>query len=149
MLRRQEEHARQRAQDLIADPSLAAPPDWLPVLRSRLAALASPAGWPARAAALTRLRAAADDAAGEIRAAYERAIGLQDRREELRGRFEAYRAKAIRLGYAEHPDALALDTCIRQLLWTRPCDLGAATRALATYQRLVQAAAGSGTGRSA
>jgi hypothetical protein len=139
-LRRQEEQARQRAQELIADAGLAAPPDRLPALRGRLAAVAGPAGWPARAGALTGLRDAIDDAASEIRAAHERATGLQDRRAELCGRFEAYRAKATRLGHAEHPDALALDERIRQLLWTRPCDLAAATRALAAYQRLVQAA---------
>lgn len=144
-----EEQARQRAQELIADTGLVAPPDRLPVLCSRLAALTGPAGWPARATALEGLRAAADDAAGEMRAAHERATGLQDRRAELCGRFEAYRAKAIRLGHAEHPDALALDDSIRKLLWSRPCDLAAATRALSAYQRLVQAAGGSGTGRSA
>jgi hypothetical protein len=69
---------------------------------------------------------------------------LEQRRAELRGRFEAYRAKANRLGCAEHSDALALDASLRQLLWTKPCDLGAATRALVAYQRLV-----SGTGRPA
>jgi hypothetical protein len=148
-LRGQEEQARQRAQELIADTGLAAPPDRLPVLRSQLAAVTVPAGWSARAAALEGLRAAADGAAGEMRAAHERATGLQDRRTELCGRFDAYRAKATRLGQAEHPDALALDERIRRLLWTRPCDLAAATRALAAYQRLVQAASGSGTGRSA
>ena len=68
---------------------------------------------------------------------------LQDRRAELCGRYEAYRAKATRLGHAEHPEALALDDRIRQLLWTKPCDLAAATRALAAYQRIVQVAAGS------
>ncbi|MGH3755889.1 MAG: hypothetical protein ACRDRP_25055, partial [Pseudonocardiaceae bacterium] len=51
-LRGQEEQARRRAQELIADPGLAAPPDRLAVLRSRLAALTGPAGWPARAAGL-------------------------------------------------------------------------------------------------
>lgn len=142
-LRRQEEQARRRAQELIADTGLAAPPDRLPTLRSRLAAVAGPAGWQARAKALVELRDATDEAAGEIRAAHERATGLPDRRAELCGRFEAYRAKAIRLGHAEHPDALALDDRIRQLLWTRPCDLAAATRALAAYQRLMQAAEGS------
>ena len=148
-LRGQEKQARQRAQELIADTGLAAPPDRLPVLRSRLAAVTVPASWSARAAALEGLRAAADGAAGEMRAAHERATGLQDRRTELCGRFDAYRAKATRLGHAERPDALALDERIRQLLWTRPCDLAAATRALAAYQRLVQIAGGSGTGRSA
>ncbi|MGH3753817.1 MAG: hypothetical protein ACRDRP_14180, partial [Pseudonocardiaceae bacterium] len=96
-------------------------------------------------AGLAGLRAAAADAAAELRAAHGRATGLQDRRAELRGRFEAYRAKATRLGHAERPDALALDDRIRQLLWARPCDLAAATRALAAYQRLVR----SGTGRPA
>lgn len=144
-LRGQEEQARRRAQELIADPGLAAPPDRLSALRSKLAALTGPAGWPARAAGLAGLRAAAADAAAELRAAHGRATGLQDRRAELRGRFEAYRAKATRLGHAERPDALALDDRIRQLLWTRPCDLAAATRALAAYQRLVR----SGTGGSA
>ncbi len=145
-LRRQEEQARQRAQELISDTGLTAPADRMAVLRSRLAALTGPAGWPARETALARLWAEADDAAAEIRAAHQRASGLRDRRAELCGRFEAYRAKATRLGHAEHPDALALDRSIRQLLWARPCDLAAATRALAAYQRLLHAAARSGSG---
>jgi hypothetical protein len=135
-LREQEEQARQRAQELIANPGLVAPPDRLPVLRSRLNALTAHAGWPARVIALAELRATADDAAGELRAACARASGLLDRRTELCGRFKAYRAKAARLGLAEHPEALALDERIRQLLWTRPCDLAAATRVLAKYLRL-------------
>ena len=143
-LQRQEQQARHRAQELIAEPGLLAPPDRLPVLRSRLAALTGLAGWPARAAAVVELQAAAGDAVSELRAAYELATTLEDRRAELRGRFEAYRAKASRLGQAEHPDALVLDASIRQLLWTKPCDLAAATRALVAYQRLV-----SGTGRPA
>ena len=148
-LRAQEEQARQRTQELIIDTGLAAPADRLPVLRSRLAALTDPAGWPARETALAGLWAEADDAAAEIRAAHQRATGLQDRRAELCGRFEAYRAKATRLGHAEDPDALALDNSIRQLLWTRPCDLSAATRALAAYQRLLHAAVGNDSGRPA
>ena len=141
-LRVQEEQARQRAQELIADPGLVGPPNRLPVLRSQLAALTDVAGWPARALAVTGLQAAAEHAVSELGAAYEQATMLEHRRAELRGRFEAYRAKAARLGCAEHSDALAIDASIRQLLWTRPCDLAAATRALVAYQRLV-----SGTGR--
>jgi hypothetical protein len=133
---------------LIADTGLTAPPDRLPLLHSRLTAVTHLAGWPARAAALAELRAAAAAAVSELRAAHDRATGLQHRREELRGRFEAYRAKAIRLGRAEHPDALALDKNIRQLLWTRPCDLATATRQLAAYQRLVQPVGGNGAGTS-
>lgn len=143
-LRVQEEQARQRAQELIADSGLIAPPNRSPVLRNRLAALTDLAGWPARAQAVTELQAAAENAVSELGAAYERAITLEHRRAELRGRFEAYRAKATRLGCAEHSDALALDASIRQLLWTKPCDLAAATRALVAYQQLV-----SGAGRPA
>ncbi|MGH3788465.1 MAG: hypothetical protein ACRDRG_18400 [Pseudonocardiaceae bacterium] len=145
-LRRQEEQARLRAQELIADTGLTAPPDRLIVLRSQLTAATRLEGWPARAAALAELRAAVTDAASELRAARDRATGLHDRREELRGRFEAYRAKAVRLGRAEHPDALALDKNLRQLLWNRPCDLATATRTLAAYQRLVQPVGGNGAG---
>lgn len=58
----------------------------------------------------------------------------------LRGRFEAYRAKSVRLGRAEEPRLLALADEVRELLWTRPCDLGAATRALAAYQRALAGA---------
>lgn len=148
-LRGQEEQARQCAQESIADTHLAAPPDQVPILRSRLAALRRPAGWSARAGALSRLRTAVSNAAGEMRAAHERAAGLLDRHTELCGRFEAYRAKAIRLGHAEHPEMLALDDSLRQLLWIRPYDLATATRTLAAYQRRVQAANGHGTGRSA
>lgn len=138
ILRGQETGARLRAQELIADTGLTAPSVRLQVLRSRLAAVPHLAGWPARASALAELRAAADHAARELRAAHERAAGLPGRRSELSGRFEAYRSKAIRLGRAEHPDTLALDKRIRQLLGSTPCDLAAVTRELAAYQRLVQ-----------
>ncbi|MBV8997253.1 MAG: hypothetical protein JO287_26965 [Pseudonocardiales bacterium] len=132
-----EEQARQRARESIADTGLVAPPNRLPVLRSQLAALTGVMGWPARALAVTQLQAAAQNAVSELGAAYQRAITLEHRRAELRGRFEAYRAKATRLGCAKHSDALVLDASIRQLLWTKPCDLAAATRALVAYQRLV------------
>jgi hypothetical protein len=145
-LQEAERQARLRAQDRIAGPAPPAPPDRLPVLRRRLSALADASGWAERAASLVDLRAQVETATAELRAAHDRAAGLLDRREELRGRFEAYRAKAARLGLAEHPDVLALDTQIRGLLWTRPADLAAATRALVAYQRLLAA---SGQGRSA
>jgi len=132
-----EERDRQRAQQLIATSGLAAPPDRLPALRARFDALHAPAGWAARAEALDGLRTAAADAARELHTARRLATGLLERRAELRGRFEAYRAKAARLGRAEHPDLLALDQRIRETLWTRPCDLVAATCALRAYQRLV------------
>lgn len=138
-LRQDEDRDRRRAQELIATSGLATPPDRLPALRARLDALAAPAGWAARAQALAALRTAVADATHQLHAAHQLATGLLERRTELRGRYEAYRAKAARLGHAERPELLELDDRIREVLWTRPCDLAAATRALKAYQQLLTA----------
>ena len=95
-------------------------------------------GWPARAAALQDLRVAVADTTGALRNAADAAVGLVERRSELRGRFDAYRAKAARLGVVERPDVLAAGERVHDLLWTRPCDLAAATVAVVDYQRLVR-----------
>jgi hypothetical protein len=98
---------------------------------------------------LDALRHAVDEANRELRAAHGLAAGLLERRAELRGRFESYRAKAGRLGHAEHPDLLRLGGDVRRLLWSRPCDLAAATRVLVDYQRMLQRAHAAGQGRPA
>jgi hypothetical protein len=62
-------------------------------------------------------------------------------RQELRGRLDAYQAKAYSLGKGE--DAL-LDRLFRaaqDMLYTAPCDLDAAQRRLAAYQAAILAAA--------
>jgi hypothetical protein len=146
------EQQRLRAQELVLTAPLAPAPDRTAALRGVLAALVdgrlpTRRGWPARARALADLEAQVEAAAAEVRAAHALADGLLERRTELRGRFEAYRAKAGRLGLSERPDLLALDTDVRRLLWTRPADLAAATRALVSYQQLL--AAGGSTGRTA
>ncbi|MFC6015786.1 hypothetical protein ACFP2T_06235 [Plantactinospora solaniradicis] len=66
---------------------------------------------------------------------HEAADGLLRRRDELRGRLDAYRAKAGRLGLIEHVDLSARYRLARDLLYTSPCDLAAATRAVVAYQR--------------
>ena len=131
------ERAGRRAQELIvdADPP---PPDPRPGLRARLAALPRIAGWPARRAALEDLRVAVADATAELRSAVSGAVGLVERRSELRGRFDAYRATAARLGVGEWPDVLAAGDRVHDLLWTRPCDLAAATVAVVDYQRSIR-----------
>ncbi len=146
-----EEQVRLRAQELVVTAPLDPPPDRLPALRRELAALRdgrlpSRSGWDARAGALAALEAAVAAAAGEVRTAHSLADGLLERRTELRGRFEAYRAKAGRLGLAERPDLLALDADVRRLLWTRPADLAAATRSLVSYQQLLAGGTGAGHG---
>lgn len=70
--------------------------------------------------------------AEELRSA---ADGLLARRDELRGRLDAYRAKAARSGFAE--DAALTDRyqSAHDLLYTAPCRLPAATQAVHAYQQ--------------
>jgi hypothetical protein len=145
-LRARERTERDRATELVAA-SLTAPPDRLPDLLSRRAGLERAASWAARADTLGELRTAVGAAAAELGAAVELATGLVERRAELRGRFEAYRARALRLGRIEDPGLLRLEEEIRRLLWTRPAELAGATRAIGAYQRLLRQA--SDAGRSA
>ncbi|NUS16161.1 MAG: hypothetical protein HOY69_32980 [Streptomyces sp.] len=58
-------------------------------------------------------------------------------RAELRGRLDAYRAKVARLGMAEDPLLIERYDQARRLLWSAPCDLGAAERTVRRYQDAV------------
>jgi hypothetical protein len=132
--------ARQRAAEKVAAGFL--PPEPPPVAgfgRAGLDALAASGEWQRLsdevdraerelAAALTRCRDAADAAEG--------ALG---RREELRGLLQAYKAKAARLGRAEDLALTQRYDQARDLLWTAPCDLGAAAEAVASYQQAILA----------
>ncbi|OLT24043.1 hypothetical protein BJF79_45530 [Actinomadura sp. CNU-125] len=64
---------------------------------------------------------------------------MLERRDELRGRLDAYRVKAARLGLAEDDATAGLYEKARALLWTSPCDLREATVALSEFQRAVAA----------
>ena len=138
-----EGRARRDALEVVADTGLTPPPDPRPALHRRLAALPGPAArpGPAALAALPRLAADAADAATALLAATERATGLTDRRGELRGRFAAYRAKAVRLGVAQEPAVRALAERVRALLDDGPADLRALTPALVAYQQQISGAA--------
>jgi hypothetical protein len=129
---------------VVADTGLTAPPDPRPVLHRRLAALPGPAARPGPVALAELPVLAADTAAAAaaLSSAAERATGLTDRRDELRGRFAAYRAKAVRLGVAEEPEVRALAGEVCTLLDGGPADLRALTPALVAYQQRV------GAGRS-
>lgn len=79
-----------------------------------------------------------------VREAHERALritelaaGLLERRDELRGRLGAHLALAVRLGFAEDVVIAARHRVAHELLWTKPCDLGAATKALVAFQQSV------------
>lgn len=132
------DRAQRTAHELVAGADLGDTADPTPHLRERFARVPHLVGWPARAAALADLRAEVAAATSALRAAADEAAGLVERRRELRGRFEAYRARAGRLGVAERPDVLAAGDRVRDLLWTRPCDLAGATVALVDYQRLIR-----------
>ena len=70
--------------------------------------------------------------AGELRGAAE---GLIARRDELRGRLDAYRAKAARSGFAEEAGLTDRYQAAHDLLFTAPCRLAAATQAVHAYQQ--------------
>jgi hypothetical protein len=132
------------AHEKIADPGLPPPPSAAPGLRGRWSALAAPAGGPPGSAGLLRFGADLDDLDRAVTAARQRAdllrsaaTGLVERRNELRGRLDAYRVKGVRLGLAEHPDLTERYRTAHDLLFTRPCDLPAATRAVHGYQQLL------------
>ncbi|MFF5155705.1 hypothetical protein ACFY3N_05455 [Streptomyces sp. NPDC000348] len=56
-------------------------------------------------------------------------------RAELRGRLDAYRAKVARHGLAEDPVLVERYEKARRMLWSAPCDLRAADRAVLRYQQ--------------
>jgi hypothetical protein len=118
------------------------------------ASRAGPAVGPPGSAGLLRSGAELDDLDRAVAAARQRADllrtaadGLVDRRAELRGRLDAYRIKGVRLGLAEHPDLTARHRAAHDLLYTRPCDLPAATQAVHAYQQLLVTLAGEGSSR--
>jgi hypothetical protein len=141
-VRARAERARAEAEHEIITAPLPFHPDDVPVLH---AALASASGAPPLSAdatvvmamALVDLRGRIEAAAAVARADLDLAQGLLDRRAELRGRLAAYRAKAVRLGVAVHPDVSAVEAAATELLSHRPCDLAAVTRAIADYQQVI------------
>ncbi|WP_344902365.1 hypothetical protein [Actinomadura meridiana] len=127
----------------IQAPNLPAPSRGLgTALRDRLAALERlrEAGrWVEMAGRFAELERAADEALERVRGDLRLSAGLLDRRGELRGRLEAYRAKAARLGVVEDERLTELYGEARDVLWTAPCDLRRATTALAEFQRALRA----------
>ncbi|MGI5489171.1 hypothetical protein [Microtetraspora malaysiensis] len=122
----------------IVSPALPALPDQAAALRDRLSALDTAGDrWLELVERLTGLERAVDEALARARAATEAMAGLIGRRDELRGRLEAYRAKAVRLGHAEDAALGEMYSEARTLLWTAPCDLRQATVALSAYQRAI------------
>lgn len=116
-------------------PKVVGPVDPVPPLRARLAALPGGGDWPLLAVRLRELEADIAAAGAALRVGREETAALLARRDELRGRLDAYRAKAVRLGRGEEPVLDGLYRAARALLWTAPCDLPAATAAVTRYRR--------------
>jgi hypothetical protein len=146
------EHEAADARDMILakieSPALPDVPALSDSLRDRLAALGGLRGegrWMELATRASELEQAAATALEQTREVTGLITGLLDRRDELRGRLDAYRAKAGRLGLAEDIALTELHQRAHDLLWTSPCDLRRATVTLADYQRAI-ASRGEGSG---
>jgi hypothetical protein len=129
--------AQARAAEKIATPGLAPAPHAATVLRGQLKQLdeaATAAQWRRVAADLSTMESLARDALQAALQGRAAADGLIERRDELRGRLEAYRAKANASGLAENTLLAPVHAQAHALLFTAPCDLRAATRAVHAYQ---------------
>ncbi|MCW2944451.1 MAG: hypothetical protein JWR24_1168 [Actinoallomurus sp.] len=141
--------ARDLVLSKIASPALPDLPGLAAPLRDRLAVLGTLRGegrWIDLAARAAGLERAAATALDQARTTTGLITGLLERRDELRGRLDAYHAKAGRLGLAEDAGLAELHQQAHDLLWTSPCDLRGATATLAKYQRAIGSHA-EGTGR--
>jgi hypothetical protein len=83
---------------------------------------------------VARLTAELDRISGDATAAAGEAAAPLARRRELRGRLDAYRAKAIATGRAEDVQLQELYDSAEAILYQAPCNLEEAERALAAYQ---------------
>jgi hypothetical protein len=95
-------------------------------------------GWDVLAREADDLDRVATAALEGARTALRAITGLLDRRAELRGRLEAYQVKAARLGHSEDAELTRLHGEAHQILFTAPCDLAGATRALNRYRQAIQ-----------
>jgi hypothetical protein len=131
-----------RAAEKIAEPGLPPLPAAARVLHTRAAELERLGRdelWGELASGLAVAEQAAHrarDRAAELRGV---ADGLLARRDELRGRLDAYRAKASAKGFGEHSELTARYDDAHTLLFTAPCDLRGATRAVLAYQQILAA----------
>jgi chromosome segregation ATPase len=132
--------ARERAASRII---LAAENNLLPdvsVLTRRaegLQALRASGRWTRLASELDLISKQAAAVTKQCRDAEQAAAGLVERRNELRGLLDAYRAKAGGTGGAENDELARRFQEAKDLLWTAPCDLAAASAAVNNYQQAV------------
>jgi hypothetical protein len=112
------------------DPSIAEGPD-------RINALISGAKWRAFRDAVDRWTAAAGRLLEEVHSRTEAARAPLDARNELRGRLDAYRAKASAFGLLEDPASSALYDEAHAVLYTAPTDLSVAVALVDRYRKAI------------
>jgi hypothetical protein len=138
--RQEAEDARQQAAEKIAEAFLpAGPPAEGGFDRAALDALAAAGQWQRLSTEIDQAERRLAAALAACRDAATAAESTLARRAELRGMLQAYKAKAARLGAAEDLGLTERYDVARDLLWTAPCDLGAAADAVAAYQRAILA----------
>jgi hypothetical protein len=130
--------ARAEALDKIAHPSLVDPrPVAATVERDleRLAAMSSQGDWRAAGNFLVQWTTRYRDALSEAERALAANRAPMAARDELRGRLDAYRGKAYRLGRLEDPVLAALYARAKSALFTAPTDVVEADRLVRQYQQ--------------
>jgi hypothetical protein len=123
------------AQRIAAMPPL--PPDIADPPLASLTALAAAGRWTRLEAELGQCETNLAASAARTQQTQHSVAALLSRRDELRGLLGAYQAKAARLGAAEDPELAARYDQAHDLLWAAPCDLAAATAAVAGYQQAI------------
>jgi len=110
------------------------------VLASRadaLPAMKAAGRWTRLASELDLISKQAAAVTRQCKEAEQAAAGLVGQRNEMRGLLDSYRAMAGGLGAAENAELEAIYQQAKDLLWTAPCDLEAATAAVNGYQQAV------------
>lgn len=102
-----------------------------------LDAIKSAGRWGRLASELEAVQQQAAAATRSCRDAQAEALALLERRNELRGLLDAYRARAGKIGAAEDTELDVLERRAREVLWSAPCDLAAAADAVTSYQQAV------------
>ena len=113
------------------------PPDIAEPPLASLTALAAAGRWTRLEAELGQCESNLAASAARTQEVQHSVAALLGRRDELRGLLGAYQAKAARLGAAEDPALAARYDQAHDLLWAAPCDLAAATAAVAGYQQAI------------
>lgn len=131
--------ARQHAAERVAAPEGNPLPDvsWLVRRMSGVTELKTSGRWTRLATELDAVDKQAANVLRRCREAEQAATGLVEQRDQLRGLLDAYRAKAGGLGAAENAELDQRYQQAKDLLWTAPCDLAAATAAVNGYQQAI------------